>query len=707
LRSIHIDSGIHRTRSHIISENHQRSNGRARRASTGRTRRPQPREGQSASARAEPVNTWRRVDLHLHTPASSDYQQPDVSPLTILRQAAERGLDIIALTDHNSVRGYASLWREIEDLELLEYLERLTDQERDRLQEYRRLLGKMLVLPGFEFTATFGFHILAIFPEGTTVRMMEHLLLTLGVPEDRFGSGEVGATSDVLRAYELLDRHGAIVIGAHVNSAHGIAMQSLPFGGQTKIAYTQDRHLHALEVTDLHVPRHRRSTARFFNGSKAEYPRQMHCIQGSDAHRLERDPKRESNLGIGDRATEMLLPEISFQALKDLLAGDDFTRTRPYVPIVEPADEITSGRIEGNTATQVFHERLATKRDGSKHILRDIVAFANSEGGTIYVGLSPNTRRAIPGVPDADQAAIDLSDEIAREITPTIDVPIDIVPLDDRSLLALRVQVGLNRPHALAPGSIYVRDDAESRLATRDELVEMIQAAGPDAPRRQADHVSKDRGQQNRQRRRDRDRSGSDNGHGNGKGNGDSSPQSAAGSKHQNGRGSADAAVASRKTEKAAPSTTAPASEPEPLSPASSQISHWAEDDERDGVAPASGVEIISSSAIDGVIVYTLRDLRNSKVIHNVRRDTTRRIWRYAIEQHETTPLNENGIRWQGDRGFWKTYTPRGGDRRFNLVARAPDGIRIFYAVGEDALDDEWQAVLPERHAKAAAAPAS
>ncbi|HET8522696.1 MAG TPA: hypothetical protein VFL82_05645, partial [Thermomicrobiales bacterium] len=138
-----------------------------------------------------------------------------------------------------------------------------------------------------------------------------------------------------------------------------------------------------------------------------------------------------------------------------------------------------------------------------------------------------------------------------------------------------------------------------------------------------------------------------------------------------------------------------------------SQISEWAEDDVRDGVAPASGVEIISSSAIDGVIVYTLRDLRNSKVIHNVRRDTTRRIWRYAIEQHETTPLNENGIRWQGDRGFWKTYTPRGGDRRFNLVARAPDGIRIFYAVGEDALDDEWQAVLPERHAKAAAAPAS
>ena len=115
--------------------------------------------------------------------------------------------------------------------------------------------------------------------------------MLLGVPEDRFGSGEVGATTDVLRAYEILDEHGALVIGAHVNSTHGIAMQGLRFGGQ-KIAYTQDPHLHALEVTDLLPATNRRSTARFFSGTKSEYPRRMHCIQGSDAHRLEQDPAR-------------------------------------------------------------------------------------------------------------------------------------------------------------------------------------------------------------------------------------------------------------------------------------------------------------------------------------------------------------------------------------------------------------------------------
>src|SRR5215207_8055752 len=303
----------------------------------------------SAVAQASPSQdlTWRRIDLHIHTPASVDYQQTGVGILDILHRAEERGLDAIALTDHNSVRGYADLWREIEDLELLEYLGRLQPNEAQRLAEFRRLLARILVLPGFEFTAQFGFHILAVFPEGTTVRRMEHLLMLLGVPEDRFGSGEVGATTDVLRAYEILADNGALVIGAHVNSTHGIAMQGLRFGGQTKIAYTQDPHLHALEVTDLLPVTSRRSTARFFSGTKSEYPRRMHCIQGSDAHRLEQDPARETNLGIGDRPTEVLLPEMSFAAIKALLTRNGFAPAPPST--ARPSDRAKGARPKGNT----------------------------------------------------------------------------------------------------------------------------------------------------------------------------------------------------------------------------------------------------------------------------------------------------------------------------------------------------------------------
>src|SRR5690606_28606292 len=162
------------------------------------------------------------------------------------------------------------------DLELLENLGRLQGKEKEFLLEYRRLLRKILVLPAVEFTATLGFHILGVFSDETTVRDIEHLLLNMGIPPSRLdgGTGEVGATVDVLAVYRQMREAGAIVIAAHANSTHGVALQGLNFGGQTKIAFTQDPNLHALEVTDLESTRRQR-TSEFFNGSRPEYPRRM------------------------------------------------------------------------------------------------------------------------------------------------------------------------------------------------------------------------------------------------------------------------------------------------------------------------------------------------------------------------------------------------------------------------------------------------
>ena len=212
---------------------------------------------------------WRTMDLHLHTPASVDYQQPGVSYLDLLQRAEARGLDIIAFTDHNTVAGYRHMQEEIQQLELLEKLNRLLPEERSRLNEYRRLMEKILVLPGFEFTATLGFHIIGIFPPEKPVREIEHLLLDLRIPPDQLdiGSATIGAATDVLTTYRVIDLAGGLVIAAHANSSNGVAMRGFDFGGQTKIAYTQDPHLHAMEVTDLEQ-KGKRTTAAFFNGTK-------------------------------------------------------------------------------------------------------------------------------------------------------------------------------------------------------------------------------------------------------------------------------------------------------------------------------------------------------------------------------------------------------------------------------------------------------
>ncbi len=635
------------------------------------------RDAVSVAATLPQDLAWRRIDLHVHTPASVDYQQPGVGILDILHRAEERGLDAIALTDHNSVRGYADLWREIEDLELLEYLDRQKPNEAERLTEFRRLLAKILVLPGFEFTAQFGFHILAIFPEGTTVRLMEHLLLLLGVPEDRFGSGEVGATTDVLRAYEILAQHGALVIGAHVNSTHGIAMQGLRFGGQTKIAYTQDPNLHALEVTDLLPVTNRRSTARFFSGVKSEYPRRMHCIQGSDAHRLEQDPTRESNLGVGDRPTEVLLPEMSFAALKALLASNEFDRTRAFT--APPSDPIKAARLEGNTPHQAFHESAASKR-GQSAILRDVVAFANSSGGQIYIGASASEKRPIAGLQDAKSLVTELTRGIAAQITPAVEATFEELVSDGKPVVVLTVAEGARKPHAIEPGGIFVRRDVESAQATRDEIVRMVTGAASVTSTTPVVPVP---------------------GPTNGRARVEATAQTGVASEPKartNGRGRAQMAVP-KDSDRPEPirkaGDVAPESGSTPAGSADGLLEVYEEAVGADPVAPTTGIEVLHAFEQEGTRYYTLRDLRYHKLIHNVTKSTDRRLWRAAIGQREKGDLDEDAVRWNGDFGLWRSYRQRSGDRRYDLVYRGDGDLRVFYGVSESGMDGRWKALLP------------
>jgi hypothetical protein len=415
------------------------------------------------------------MDLHIHTPGSKDYQQPEISYLDILQQAERRGLNIIAFADHNTVRGYREMQEEIEQLEWLAETDRINPEEKYRLEEYRRLFEKMLILPGFEFTAAFGFHILGVFSPDTNVRYLEHLLLDLEIAPEVLDEGEtnVGATEDVLTAYAAIREMGGIAIAAHANSSHGVAMRGISFGGQTRIAYTQDPNLFALEVTDLDR-RGRRTTMRFFDGSKPEYPRPMRCVQGSDAHRLERDSHNPKNLGVGERVTEVLLPALSFEALYEVFAGNDFALTRPYRGSHTPYDHVLAARQEGPSIVQAFHESMSVRGGRLYAIIADVCAFSNTNGGSLYVGASSNPKVKPVGVESISKSVEQLKNEIHRRITPPVNVNIDVMSTEGERVIRVQVPLGEDPPYAIDDNKIYVREETETSLAVRDEIVQLV-----------------------------------------------------------------------------------------------------------------------------------------------------------------------------------------------------------------------------------------
>ncbi len=436
---------------------------------------------------------WYVMDLHLHTPASADYQEEGVSYLDILRKAERQNLDIIALTDHNTVGGYHAMMDEIEQLRYLAKSKRIKDEEAKRLKDYERLLDKVLVLPGFEFTATFGFHILGIFAPETSVREIEHILLTLNVPPTVLdtGSSEVGASADVLTAYRVIREHGGLAIAAHVNSTHGVADRRRDIGGQTRIAYTQDPNLHALEVTDWER-RGRNTTVRFFDGTKPEYPRRMHFIQSSDAHRINADPRNlKKNLGVGERTTEVRLRKPTFDELCKVFEGEDFARTRPYRGRrAAPLDHIQKAREEGASIVRSFHESVTRRGGRLFSVISDVCAFANTNGGTIYLGVNANPKHPPVGIENA-QASIDmLRQEIDTRITPPLEVIIDTQETQGKTLIRIQVPLGNDPPYVIDDNKIYVRDETDTNLAVRDEIVRLVLRNRAHAPAPAAPQVS-------------------------------------------------------------------------------------------------------------------------------------------------------------------------------------------------------------------------
>ena len=201
----------------------------------------------------------------------------------------------------------------------------------------------------------------------------------------------------------------------------------------------------------------------------------MHCVQGSDAHRLQQDPQRPTNLGIGDRVTEFQLPERTFDALKAALSSTDWDRVRAARAGGPEAVAVHSARESGPDLRIAFHERITSgAKSNLTAVVRDIAALANTDGGTVLVGVGPASRRTVPGVPDAAAVRADLTTAIAEQIEPRLDVSIIDVSYEGKTILTIDAPRGPEPPYALASGEIPIRRGGESAPARRDEVVKLV-----------------------------------------------------------------------------------------------------------------------------------------------------------------------------------------------------------------------------------------
>ena len=118
---------------------------------------------------------------------------------------------------------------------------------------------------------------------------------------------------------------------------------------------------------------------------------------------------------------------------------------------------------------------LEFKRDLSSPdaALKAIVAFANTAGGTLLVGLE-NRSRQVRGVVDALELEERLANLVSDLISPRIVPEIEILPWRRTQVLALQVHPSASRPHYLTreglDGGVYVRVGSTNRRADTERI---------------------------------------------------------------------------------------------------------------------------------------------------------------------------------------------------------------------------------------------
>ena len=96
-----------------------------------------------------------------------------------------------------------------------------------------------------------------------------------------------------------------------------------------------------------------------------------------------------------------------------------------------------------------------------------------------------------------------------------------------------------------------------------------------------------------------------------------------------------------------------------------------------------------------GINYYGIQDLRNGRVVKNVTRKSARRLWEYAISQHEDHPLDVSKVQWKGNTGLISAGK-RAGKLRYDLALRENGQIRVFYGVTDDGMEGSWAQFVQE-----------
>lgn len=131
-------------------------------------------------------------------------------------------------------------------------------------------------------------------------------------------------------------------------------------------------------------------------------------------------------------------------------------------------------------------QTVELKSEYTDEIKRAVVAFANGEGGTIYIGVGDSGD--IIGVSDADDISQRVTSSCRNAIKPdiTMFLKVDVAEIEGKRIVEVRVNRGSSAPYYLAdkgikPSGVFIRVGTSTVQASEMHIKSMIKLADNDS----------------------------------------------------------------------------------------------------------------------------------------------------------------------------------------------------------------------------------
>ncbi|MCD8241319.1 MAG: putative DNA binding domain-containing protein [Lachnospiraceae bacterium] len=131
---------------------------------------------------------------------------------------------------------------------------------------------------------------------------------------------------------------------------------------------------------------------------------------------------------------------------------------------------------------QYESERIEYKSQMTDDIYKEVIAFTNTDGGVIYVGI--DDKGNLTGIDNVDETYTRLTNGIRDAIAPDVTMFVRYV-LQDNEVIRIEVGEGSYKPYYLKsrgmkPNGVYIRQGASSVQASSDQIRRMIKDSDGD-----------------------------------------------------------------------------------------------------------------------------------------------------------------------------------------------------------------------------------